>query len=42
MLLLKHLYKLEAFDIKREDLIPLPETSATPKPYLPSPRSLKL
>ena len=36
------LYKLEAFDINKEDFIPLPDTSATPNPYFPSPKSLKL
>ena len=40
--LLKHLYKLEAFDINNDDLIPFPDTSATPNPNLPSPRSEKL
>ena len=28
--------------MSKEDFIPLPETSATPKPYLPLPRSEKL
>ena len=42
IVLLKHVYKLEALDINIEDLIPLPDTSATPKPYLPSPKSIKL
>ena len=40
--LLKHLYKLDALDIKSEDFIPFPDTSATPNPYLPLPRSEKL
>ena len=40
--LLKQLYKLDALDISNEDLIPLPDTSATPNPYFPSPKSEKL
>ena len=40
--LLRQLYKLDAFDISSEDLIPFPETSATPNPYFPFPRSEKL
>ena len=42
MVLLKHLYKLDALDINRYDLIPFPETSATPKPNYPFPNSEKL
>ena len=40
--LLKHLYKLDAFDINNEDLIPLPDTSATPKPKTSLDNSAKL
>ena len=29
-------------EINKDDLIPLPDTSATPNPYLPSPSSEKL
>ena len=42
IVLLRHLYKLEALDINKDDLIPFPDTSATPKPYLPSLISEKL
>ncbi len=42
LVLLRQLYKLDALDINKEDFIPLPDTSATPNPYLPSPKSLKL
>ena len=42
IVLLRHLYRLDALDISKEDLIPLPDTSATPQPYLPSPNSEKL
>ena len=29
----------DAFDINKDDLIPFPDTSATPNPYFPSPKS---
>ena len=42
IVLLKHLYRLDALDISNDDLIPFPETSATPKPNFPFPNSEKL
>ena len=42
IVLLKQRYKLDALDISKEDLMPFPDTSATPNPYLPSPKSEKL